>query len=63
MSFGQALPSMVAAQHPFAQADDQSAVLCDRNELGRRNSPRSGCVQRQSASTPITVSPLLLTIG
>ena len=26
-------------------------------------SPRTGCVQRQSASTPTTVSPLLLTIG
>ena len=26
-------------------------------------SPRTGCFQRQSASTPMTVSPLLLTIG
>jgi hypothetical protein len=26
-------------------------------------SPRVGCVQRQSASTPTTASPLLLTIG
>ena len=52
-----------AAQHPFAQRGDKAGILRTGMNSTGRMSPRSGCFQRASASTPTIFSPLLLTIG
>ena len=54
---GRALPARASAGRPRGapsapSGHDQPGLLGERDEVGRESSPRSGCFQRTSASTP-----------